>query len=88
MQRKASHITRCITELFIEITGLQGLQGEYFAALLRTYGDTVCDGLSSLLPAGFPPVPQYPFHTANVITPHRTVLALFTHTVPQQHTSQ
>jgi len=25
--------------------------------------------LFSLFPAGFPPVPQYPFHTAIVITP-------------------
>jgi hypothetical protein len=31
MQRKASHITRCISELFIQITGGQSLQGEYFA---------------------------------------------------------
>ena len=31
----------CITKLFVQVTSLQGLQGEYFSTLLRTYGDTL-----------------------------------------------
>jgi hypothetical protein len=45
VQRKSSYISRCITELFIQITGWQGLQGEYLSTLLRTYGDTDGDGV-------------------------------------------
>jgi len=49
MQRETGHLAQRVCELILWIAGRQGLQRKDLAALLRTYGDAVGNGMTQQL---------------------------------------